>query len=472
MPERLDLTVSPRIDYALPRRSACALSGMVFPHGRGLHERMESFWLIAYLILAFLTLVQSVLLGLQAWEHRRYGRSCMRGLSHHRPQGRLALFAPCKGIDVDLAENLRALLSQDYDDYEVTFVVESGDDPAAAVIREVMAEHPRVAARLVVAGISTSTGQKVHNLRAATADLAPDVQYLAFIDSDARPRPQWLRVLAARLQDDAAAVTGYRWFLPERNTIANLLLYSLNSGVMALLGRSSYYLVWGGSWGIRRETFDRIGLRAAWEGTISDDLIATRELRAAKVHVRFDPVCVVASPLDGSLRDVWSFVRRQYFMGRFHVPDWWVLAMAAATFNSLVWLGSLAALAWSLLGESLPWWIPGSTMALAYATTVFRGRVRQDLIETFFPDHKETLRVAARFDIWASPLAGLIGWPALLGSLFSRHVTWRGIHYRLLPGGKTLIVHRDAPATVSLMENRKPRPRTKSRELPPYRKAG
>ena len=38
------------------------------------------------------------------------------------------------------------------------------------VIRRVMAEHPAAAARLLVAGRATESGQKVHNLRAATAD--------------------------------------------------------------------------------------------------------------------------------------------------------------------------------------------------------------------------------------------------------------------------------------------------------------
>ncbi|KKK47409.1 hypothetical protein LCGC14_3155500, partial [marine sediment metagenome] len=108
----------------------------------GFSERMESFCLVAYLVLAVVTLVQAVIVAVQTWEHRRYARSCMRGLRSHRPHGRAAVFAPCKGVDVDLEENLCALLRQDYDDYEVTFIVESADDPACPVIRRLMAEHP------------------------------------------------------------------------------------------------------------------------------------------------------------------------------------------------------------------------------------------------------------------------------------------------------------------------------------------
>ena len=74
------------------------------------------------------------------------------------------LITPCKGFDVDLEGNLAALLRQDYPDYEVTFVVESDADPACPVIRRVMAGHPQVAARLLVAGVAHHSGQKVHNL--------------------------------------------------------------------------------------------------------------------------------------------------------------------------------------------------------------------------------------------------------------------------------------------------------------------
>ena len=113
---------------------------------------MDAYWLTIYLILAGLVIVQALLLALQTWEHRRYVRSCMRGLDRYQPTGRVALFAPCKGLDLDLEANLRAILRQDYDNYEVTFIVESTDDPAYPAIRRAMAAHPSVPARVIVAG--------------------------------------------------------------------------------------------------------------------------------------------------------------------------------------------------------------------------------------------------------------------------------------------------------------------------------
>ena len=293
---------------------------------------MDAFWYTTYLTLAGMVIVCSLLLALQTWEHCRYVRSCMRGLERYQPTGRIALFAPCKGFDIDLAANLRALMKQDYDNYEVTFIVESTDDPAYPEIRRAIREHAWVPARVVVAGRATDSGQKVHNLRVATQHLSRRIKYLAFVDSDARPRPEWLRMLVARLDEPGlGAVTGYRWFTPQRPTLSNALVYSMNCDIISLLTRSSHCLIWGGSWAIRRDTFDAIDLHHAWKGTLSDDLVASRLMRKSGLKVRFEPACVVESPLDQSFGQVMSFIRRQYLIARLYTFDWWALSLLAAT---------------------------------------------------------------------------------------------------------------------------------------------
>ncbi len=321
----------------------------------------------AYLVLAAAAVGQAILLGLQAWEQRRYVRSCMRTLDQRRPSGRALVLAPCKGADAELEANLRALFRQDYGDYEIALIVEDAADAAAPIIRRVIAEHPTVAARLIVAGRAETSGQKVHNIRAATADLAAEIRALVFVDSDARPRRQWLRLAVARLAEPGvAAATGYRWFVPKRPSLANGLLYSVNATIMSLFSRDNQYMVWGGSWAIRREIFDSVGLHRAWEGTLSDDLVASRELRRAKCRVRFEPACVNASPLDASLPEAISFLRRQYLITRHYTPGWWLAAVFAATFRTAVFLGTLAAIAWGMWNGRPPVLIPLAAGAVVY----------------------------------------------------------------------------------------------------------
>lgn len=409
---------------------------------------MDSPWLTAYLVFSELILVWSLLLALLTWEHRRYVRSCMRDIKRHQPSGRVALFVPCKGIDLGLRDNLRALMQQDYDDYEVTFIVESMEDAAYPVIRRLMAEYPWVPTRVVVAGQAVDSGQKVHNLRVATEHLSRRVKYLAFVDSDARPRPEWLRMLVARLnQPGLGAVTGYRWFTPQRPTLANALVYSMNCDVVSLLTRSSHYLIWGGSWAIRREVFDAIRLWEAWQGTLSDDLVASRLLRKFRLPVRFEPAAVVASPLDESLLSALSFIRRQYLIARSYTFDWWLLSLASAMFTNLLWLGNLSVLVASLITGFPPVWMPLSVLAALYAVTVYRGWLRQDLVKTYFPHWIKASRLIRWCDMWLNPAVELAHWIGITAAAFGRWISWRGIRYRLLAGGQVAEIVRPSEAT-------------------------
>ena len=401
---------------------------------------MDSTWFIIYVVLAGAAILQSLLLALHAWEHRRFGRSCLRGVGWPTPVGRALVLAPCKGNDADLEDNLRALMRQDYADYEVTFVVESSDDPACPVIRRVMAEHPQATTRLLVAGRASDSGQKVHNLRMATASLAPSIRYLALLDCDGRPRPQWLgRALAPLCGSKIGATTGYRWFIPKRPSTANYLLSLINCNIMSLMGRYSSGLLWGGSWALRRETFEQIGLHQAWQGTLSDDLVAARVLGQARLPSRFEPSCVVASPLDLSLGQMFAFIRRQYLMGRHYAVGWWAFALVNTSIRNLAWAGSLAALPLALLTGNPPIEIPAAVLGLLFALDVFHGSVIQDLARAYFPEQYPLLRGVRRFALWAEPLAGLIHWLAILSTIIGPRITWHGIRYRILPAGQVVL---------------------------------
>ena len=354
--------------------------------GRFRRSFMDSLWLVAYLVLSGTALLLSVLLAVQTWEHRRYARSCMRGRDRHWPTGRAAVLVPCKGVDVDLDGNLAALFRQDYRDFELVFVVEDRDDPARAVIDRLIAGHPDVPARLIVAGHSSRSGQKVHNLRAAAAAWAATCNtWRSSIPTPPRAPsgcgcswPVWTGPKSARRPATAgSSPCGRRW--------PTICFYSMNCGVMMLLGLRGQHWVWGGSWAIRRERFDALGLADAWKGTVSDDLMASRLLGEARLPTRFEPVAVVGSPLDLSFGQMFAFLRRQYLLGRHHVGFWWATALAGCTVTSLAWLASAAAIGWSLLGSGWPLWIPLGAAAVLYAVGVFRGARAAVVGEDLFP---------------------------------------------------------------------------------------
>jgi hypothetical protein len=195
--------------------------------------------------------------------------------------------------------------------------------------------------------------------------------------------------------------------------------------------------------------FQWLGIREAWNQTLSDDLIASRMLRQAGLRVEFEPAAMVASPLDMSFRQMVSFVRRQYLIGRFYIPGWWAFALASVTFANLVLLGSLGLLGWCLATGSTWSSIPAGFFSALYLANVYCGLVRQDAALAYFPHLKEALGRARRFDVLGGPLVGLANWFLLLGSTVGRKITWRRITYRMCRAGRIRLVHREDPISTS-----------------------
>ena len=386
-------------------------------------------------------LVQGVLLGLHTWEHRRFAR---RRVHDSRPvdqSRRVALLSPCKGLDLQLESNLLHLLRQNYQNYEVVFIVESDTDPALDVIQRLIQRESQVPARIIVAGRATETGQKIHNLATATGQLSADVDILAFVDSDICPEPDWLGRLVARLsRPDSGAVTGYRWFVPVQVTLANCLLYSINASIAALLGAGGQSIVWGGSWAIRRTDFEALKIRENWQGTISDDLVATRSIQAARLPIEFEPACMTASPMDYSLLGLGSFLRRQHMIGRIYAPRIWYQSLCVMVVSTIAVFGAIGLLASSLIfSENWSRWA-ASFLLTWYALQVYRGWLRHGLAQVYVQKWTNCTIWAASFDVWAAPLSLLYNTLAMCSACFGSRIVWRGITYDLDRQGRLMRV--------------------------------
>ncbi len=338
-----------------------------------------------------------------------------------------------------MEENLRSLFQQDHGDYRLALVVDDVRDPACLPIRRLLAENRQIAARLIVAGKASHSGQKVHNLLAATADLPADVRYLAFVDSDARTRPDWLRQLVQRLDlPGVVAATAYRWLVPARPNLANSVVHALDAAVASLVGPSRHRLVWGGSWVVRRDVFESAGLREQWQGTLSDDLVASRVL-GRHGRVEFEPTAVVPSGIDFDRRGMFEFVRRQLTMGRFYVPAFWSISTVAACLQQAVfWIGiTLAPSAWRSGG----WPVVAVAASLGiYLLQMVRGWLREDAGRRLLPEVAVQTAAARRIAVWAGPLVGLLQCWGLLAALAGRQIAWRGIRYELQSGGQVNVV--------------------------------
>ena len=129
---------------------------------------MDKVWGV-YAFLSLLAAFEAIALVLYTYENARHFRSRLREPRPHGFTPRVELFVPCKGLDPGFESMVRTVLHQDYPHYGVTFVVESQDDPAYQALQSLLNCNPAVRTRLIVAGLAMDCGQKVHNLRTATA---------------------------------------------------------------------------------------------------------------------------------------------------------------------------------------------------------------------------------------------------------------------------------------------------------------
>lgn len=395
-------------------------------------------------IISGLGLLTGAALVFQHVEFRRFVRSRLRESEiDHGQSERVALIVPIKGLDVGIEANLAALFAQDYANYEIVFVVESRSDLAAPTIRAAMGQHPQVRSRLVIAGLATDSGQKVHNLSRAVRSLGSDVRILAFVDADTRPPRRWLSTLICRLDEGTnGAASAYPWYVPERATVPNLVLCSIVSSTVALCGRHSYNLITGPSWAIRREAFDAAGVLAAWQGTLSDDLVATQAIWRAGLRVEFEPACMGTSHVDVSWSRLLEFLRRQTIIVRRYSLLHWLIALFGSTATQLALWSNVVATA-VLLARGEAWGIVPAVVVVALCAMSFaRAWLRQNAISACLPRQSQTasqvsaLRAARWFDLLANPFSGLLFYGILLGSAVGNCITWRANRYRILRSGK------------------------------------
>lgn len=146
-----------------------------------------------------------------------------------------SLIIPCKGIDPGFRENIGSLFTQNYSEYEILFITATEDDPAVPVLKKLIAENPETEAMLYISGIVPGRSQKINNQICGIEHVSQNSEVLVFIDSDARPNPDFLSNLISPLNnEDIGMTTGFRWYLPQKG-------FSLSYDPPGMVVASSFY---------------------------------------------------------------------------------------------------------------------------------------------------------------------------------------------------------------------------------------
>jgi hypothetical protein len=333
---------------------------------------------------------------------------------------------PVRGVPPVLDALWAALQAQDYAPWRLIFAVESRDDPAFAALSRLVSDDHAPATEIVVAGLASDTGQKVHNQLAALGRLQPQDDIVVFADADIVPAQDWLaRLVKPLLDPKIALVSGYRWFMPQDQNLASAFVAVCNSSICTLPKPRGLSLAWGGSMALRRTTLDSLDIARWWRGSIIDDLQLGRAVRAAGGDVLSPRELLVPSPVSYSWRDGIAFGRRQYALLRVYAPGHWLLAGAATTVPVIGWVVGLSLAA---TGDLTAIAVVVGVIALDRIRAALRRRVVRELWGASAPSE---LRRTLWLDRWATPFWLLFHAAIVWSSLFQRNIDWGGRTYRL-----------------------------------------
>jgi ceramide glucosyltransferase len=237
--------------------------------------------------------------------------AALRYLIHNRQRRAYApavsILKPVNGLDEALEGALRSHLEQDYGEYEVLVGVASPEDPAAPLVRRLLAEHPEVEARLVICG-TEAPNAKAGKL----IDLEREARYpiLLVNDSDITVPRDYLEKVVAPLGDrntglvtcpyraEAGSLAG-RW---EAFGIATDFIPS--TLVALLVGVREFGL--GSTLCFRREDLRTIGGFESVCEYIADDYQLARRITALGMRAYMSEIVVATHLNSPSWAQVWK----------------------------------------------------------------------------------------------------------------------------------------------------------------------
>jgi ceramide glucosyltransferase len=361
----------------------------------------------------------------------------------YRP--RTALLVPCKGLDPNFQKNILSLFHQDYEDYSLWFVVDDSADPAYDELCKLKDQLSKTSKahdiKVLVAGQTQSSSQKIHNLLHCYERIGQDVEVLAFADSDICVRSDWLSHLVWPLrQSRNGAASGYRWFIPRKNNLASLALSAVNAKVAQLLGHSPFNQAWGGSMAIRADVFRRVGLDKIWPKAFSDDLSLSHAVKRAGMRIAFVPACLAPSYQSSTWPQLFEFGRRQFLITRITAPRAWWFALCSNLCSVLALWGTacLALYAAEIEAKHMHFFV--AVPIIFFASQLSQAIMRQRMIYKLLKNDLTRMKTAMAADILAFWIWSLLLLLFIISSAFGRTVCWRGIRYKLLGPNKSVVI--------------------------------
>lgn len=334
------------------------------------------------------------------------------------PTPPVTVMKPVCGMEPGLYENLLSFCEQDYPDYQVVFGVSDPDDPALAVIREVMRARPGKDLSVVIDDRLIGSNRKVSNLANIYTRAKHDILVMA--DSDMQVGPDYLRAVVEPLQNPRVGVVTCLYSGIARGGLASVLgaafinEWFLPSVLVAESFQDINYC-FGSTMAVRRAVLEQIGGFARLAQLLADDYMLGKITSDAGFQVSLSPYVVGNIVYEPDFRALFR-----------HELRWAVTVRSVRpigyTFSCITYAVPMALLFLITSGFHIDGMVMLAAAVLARMLMHFTAGY--------------CLELKHRTGYWLMPFRDILSFAVWAASFFSRNIQWRQHSYSLQNNGQ------------------------------------
>ncbi|KAF9960263.1 hypothetical protein BGZ72_007521 [Mortierella alpina] len=231
----------------------------------------------------------------------------------------VTIIRPLRGIDCNMYENLASSFRQDYPLFEIVFSVAQANDPAIAVVKDLMKKYPKVDARLIIGEKNVGINPKINNMIQSYETAKYDIVWVC--DSNVYVDPGCMGRSVDKMMKPGVGLVHHLPFGVRPQTLgselelmfldtvhAKMYLFINWTGLAScVVGKSNLY---------RRSDLDKVGGMAAFGKYMAEDnLVATAIFNMGYKHEMTSDLAYQSlgsmSPSDYFLRRArWTRIRK------------------------------------------------------------------------------------------------------------------------------------------------------------------
>jgi cellulose synthase/poly-beta-1,6-N-acetylglucosamine synthase-like glycosyltransferase len=191
---------------------------------------------------------------------------------------------------------------------------------------------------------------------------------------------------------------------------------------------------------IKIETFGKLGIDKIWAKAVSDDLSLTIAVKKSGQKIAYVPACLVATYQQCSFSELFEFSRRQFLITRINRPIVWWFGLLGSFYSVAGQWAPLAVIFFVSALRRDTVYLLLSISFVFFAGEFTRAILRQKMAALLLTKDRTNLTAAAACDISGCWLWTILNLFLLLCSAFGRTICWRGLRYKLINQGETVLI--------------------------------